>query len=49
MAKVDPESTESASIGEPVNALLWKENDERRFEAKVAEFSFVAEEEDGKR
>ncbi|KAL3785613.1 hypothetical protein HJC23_004761 [Cyclotella cryptica] len=49
MAVVDPESTKSASIGEPVNALLWKENDQRKFEAKVAEFGFVAEEEEDER
>ena len=43
MAIVDPETTESGSIGETVDALLWKENDERKFEAQVAEFVFVAE------
>eukprot|EP00956_Cyclotella_meneghiniana_P000270 scaffold324_cov57-Cyclotella_meneghiniana.AAC.4 len=43
MAIVDPETTESGSIGETVDALLWKENDERKFDAQVAEFGFVAE------
>lgn len=46
MAVVDPEKTESASIGETVDALFWKENDVRKFEARVAEFGFVADEED---
>jgi hypothetical protein len=46
MAIVDPEKTESGSIGESVDALLWKENDERKFEAKVAEFGFVANEDE---
>lgn len=46
MAIVDPKNTESASIGEPVDALLWKENDQRKFEAKVAEFGFVANEDE---
>jgi len=46
MAIVYPEKVESASIGETVDALLWKENDKRLFEAKVAEFGFVAGEED---
>jgi hypothetical protein len=47
MAIVDPEKVESASIGESVDALLWKENDERKFEAMVAEFGFDADEDDG--
>jgi hypothetical protein len=46
MAIVDPKNTESASIGEPVDALLWKENDQRKFEAKVVEFGFVANEDE---
>lgn len=49
MACDDPETTQSGSIGTPVDALLWKDNDERNFEAVVAEFSFMAEEVDGDR
>ena len=41
MAIVDPEKVESASIGETVDALLWKENDKRLFEAKVANLDLL--------
>lgn len=44
MAIVDSDKVKSASIGETVDALLWKENDERKFEATVAEFGFVSDE-----
>ena len=47
MAIVDPETTESGSIGETVDALLWKDNDERKFEVRVAEFGFVADDSAG--
>ena len=44
MAIVDMQNTDSAHIGDDVEALHWKSADERLFEMPVARFGFVAEE-----
>ena len=43
MASVDMQTTDSAHVGNPVEALSWASNDKRRFEAKVGRFGFIAE------
>ena len=43
MASVDMQNTDSAHVGDPVEALQWKANDERRFEMPVGRFGFVAD------
>jgi hypothetical protein len=43
MASVE-QTTESAQVGDPVEALLWKSNDERKFEVTVAPFGLAADE-----
>ena len=44
MATVDMQTTDSAHIGDDVDALKWKVDDERLFDIKVARFGFVADE-----
>ncbi|KAL7551054.1 hypothetical protein ACHAWF_014253 [Thalassiosira exigua] len=44
MASVDTHTTPSASIGDEVDALRWKSNDERRFEMPIGRFGLVADE-----
>eukprot|EP00985_Skeletonema_marinoi_P010659 scaffold4994_cov125-Skeletonema_marinoi.AAC.4 len=41
MASVDFQLTDSAHVGNPVEALSWASDDERRFEAKVGKFGFL--------
>eukprot|EP00573_Skeletonema_grethae_P011980 CAMPEP_0201709156 /NCGR_PEP_ID=MMETSP0578-20130828/57949_1 /ASSEMBLY_ACC=CAM_ASM_000663 /TAXON_ID=267565 /ORGANISM="Skeletonema grethea, Strain CCMP 1804" /LENGTH=438 /DNA_ID=CAMNT_0048198107 /DNA_START=377 /DNA_END=1693 /DNA_ORIENTATION=+ len=43
MAKVDMQLTDSAHVGNPVEALSWASHDERRFEAKVGRFGFLVD------
>ncbi|KAL7457066.1 hypothetical protein ACHAWC_008564 [Mediolabrus comicus] len=43
MASVDMQTTDSAHVGNPVEALSWASNDKRRFEVKVGRFGFIAE------
>ena len=44
MASVDMQTTESAQVGDQVEALLWKPNDERKFEVTVRPFGLVVDE-----
>ena len=44
MAVVDMQTTHSAHIGDDVDALKWKSDDERLFDMPVARFGFVADE-----
>lgn len=44
MATVDMQNTDSASVGDPVEALHWRSDDERKFEMPVTSFGFVADE-----
>jgi len=44
MASVDMQTTDSAHVGDEVEALKWKSNDERRFEIPVGKFGLVADE-----
>lgn len=44
MAIVDMQTTESAHVGDEVEALKWKSNDERKFEMPVEKFGLVADE-----
>ena len=44
LATVDMQKADSAHIGDDVEALHWKSNDERLFEMPVARFGFVADE-----
>jgi len=44
MAVVDMQTTDSAHIGDDVDALKWKGDDERLFDMPVARFGFVVEE-----
>ena len=46
MASVDMQKTDSAHIGDQVESLHWKSNDERIFEMPVGRFGLVADEED---
>ena len=46
MALVDDETTDSAHVGDPVEALSWKSNDERIFEMPVGRFGLRADEEE---
>jgi uncharacterized protein affecting Mg2+/Co2+ transport len=43
MASVDMQKTDSAHVGNPVEALSWASNDERRFEAQVGRFGFLVD------
>ena len=43
MANVDMQTTDSAHVGNPVEALSWALDDERRFEAKVSKFGFLVD------
>ncbi len=43
MASVDMQSTDSAHVGNPVEALSWASDDERRFEAQVGRFGFLVD------
>ena len=43
MASVDMQSTDSAHVGNPVDALSWASDDERMFEAKVRRFGFLVD------
>jgi len=43
MANVDMQLTDSAHVGNPVEALSWASDDERRFEAKVGKFGFLVD------
>ena len=43
MANVDMQTTDSAHVGNPVEALSWAQDDERRFEAKVGKFGFLVD------
>lgn len=43
MANVDMQLTDSAHVGNPVEALSWAADDERRFEAKVGRFGFLVD------
>jgi hypothetical protein len=43
MASVE-QTTESAHVGDPVEALLWKSNDQRKFEVTVGPFGLVVDE-----
>ena len=42
-AKVNMQTTDSAHIGDDVDALTWKSDDERLFDIPVARFGFVAD------
>jgi hypothetical protein len=44
LASVDKQTTDSAHVGDEVEALKWKSNDERRFEIPVGKFGLVADE-----
>ena len=44
MAVVDMQTTDSAHIGDDVDALKWKSDDERLFDMPVARFGMVADE-----
>jgi len=44
MAKVDMQTTDSGHIGDDVDALTWKADDERRFEMPVAQFGLIVDE-----
>jgi hypothetical protein len=44
MASVDMQTTESAQVGDHVEALLWKSNDERKFEVSIRPFGLVVDE-----
>ena len=44
MARVNMQTTDSAHIGDDVEALTWKSDDERLFDVRVARFGFVADE-----
>ncbi|KAL7525357.1 hypothetical protein ACHAXR_003001 [Thalassiosira sp. AJA248-18] len=44
MASVDMQNTDSAHIGDEVEALHWESNDERIFEMPVGRFGFVVDE-----
>ena len=44
MASVDMQTTESAQVGNQVEALLWNLNDERKFEVTVRPFGLVVDE-----
>eukprot|EP00584_Thalassiosira_punctigera_P014705 CAMPEP_0172552564 /NCGR_PEP_ID=MMETSP1067-20121228/45893_1 /TAXON_ID=265564 ORGANISM="Thalassiosira punctigera, Strain Tpunct2005C2" /NCGR_SAMPLE_ID=MMETSP1067 /ASSEMBLY_ACC=CAM_ASM_000444 /LENGTH=595 /DNA_ID=CAMNT_0013340569 /DNA_START=254 /DNA_END=2041 /DNA_ORIENTATION=- len=46
MASVNMQSTDSAHVGDVVDALHWKSNDKRRFEMPIRRFGLVADEED---
>mmetsp|Transcript_17985 Transcript_17985/g.37482 ORF Transcript_17985/g.37482 Transcript_17985/m.37482 type:complete len:589 (+) Transcript_17985:35-1801(+) len=41
MAAVDAETTDSAHVGDPVEALNWKSTDERKFKMNVQRFGLV--------
>lgn len=43
MALVDMETSDSAHVGDPVEALSWASNDKRRFEAPVGRFGFLVD------
>ena len=43
MATVDMQDTDSAHVGDQVEALTWKVDDERRFEMPVARFGLVVD------
>ena len=43
MASVE-QTTESAQVGDPVEALLWNSNDERKFELTVGPFGLAVDE-----
>jgi len=43
-AKVNMQTTDSAHIGDDVDSLTWKSDDERLFDIPVARFGFVVEE-----
>ena len=43
MAKVDMQKTDTAHVGNPVEALSWAQDDERRFEATVGRFGFLVD------
>mmetsp|Transcript_15087 Transcript_15087/g.36221 ORF Transcript_15087/g.36221 Transcript_15087/m.36221 type:complete len:625 (-) Transcript_15087:141-2015(-) len=43
MARVDMQDTDSAHVGDTVEALKWTPDDERRFEMPVGRFGLVAE------
>jgi len=46
MASVNMQKTDSAHIGDQVEALLWKSNDERIFEMPVGSFGLVVDDEE---
>jgi len=46
MASVDMQTTDSAHVGDMVEAMHWKSNDERKFEMPIGRFGLVAEEEE---
>ena len=43
MAFVNMQVVDSAYVGNDVEALTWKSNDERLFDVPVARFGFVAD------
>jgi len=46
MASVDMQSTDSAHVGDHVEALHWNLNDDRKFEMPIGRFGLVLDEED---
>ncbi len=47
MAAVDAETTDSAHVGDPVEALTWESTDDRKFQMNVQRFGLVVENEKG--
>lgn len=45
LASVDMQTTDSSHVGDEVEALRWKADDERKFEMPVARFGLVFDEE----